>query len=91
MVLSEGAIGGIARCFEVTAQRLAHLVPPLADLLGGIGRSGDGTGANHAQERLLDGVVDALSAERNAVRAAIVHAGPAAAVAWNAVPRARVS
>ena len=27
IVLSEGTVGGMARCFEVSAQHLAHLVP----------------------------------------------------------------
>ena len=67
IVLSEGTVGGIARCFEVSAQHRAHLVPLLAGLLCSIGRSGDGTGADHAQERLLDGIVDAQSAKRNAL------------------------
>src|SRR5947208_11071032 len=38
IVLPEGAVGGVAHRFEVAAQGLAHLIPPLAHLLlGGCG------------------------------------------------------
>jgi hypothetical protein len=83
--LPEGAVGGVARCFEVAAEGLAHLIPPLARLLLGGGRGGDRAGTDHSQQRILDGVVNTQTAKADAVRGAIVHPGPAAAVARDAV------
>jgi hypothetical protein len=78
--LPEGAVGGVARRFEVAAEGFAHLIPPLARLLlGGYG-GGDCTGTDYSQQHILDGVVNSQTAEGDAVRGAIVHPGPAAAV-----------
>ena len=33
VILPEGAVGGVARCFEITAKSLTHLVPLLRGLL----------------------------------------------------------
>jgi hypothetical protein len=58
IVLSEGTVGGVARRFEVAAEGLADLIPPLAGLLlGGCG-GGDRAGTDHSQQRILDGVVN---------------------------------
>src|SRR6266498_5763334 len=85
IVLPEGAVGGVARRFEVAAEGLPHLIPPLARLLlGGCG-GGDRAGTDHSQQRILDGVVNTQTAEGDAVRGTIVHPGPAAAVARDAV------
>ena len=35
VILSESAVGGIARCFKVAAEGLAHLVASVGCLLGG--------------------------------------------------------
>src|SRR5580658_10385191 len=85
IILPEGAVGGVARRFEVTAEGIAHMIEPLGRLLlGGCG-GGDRAGTDHSQQRILDGVVNTPTAEADAVRGAIVHPGPAAAVAWDAV------
>lgn len=91
VILTEGAVGGVARCFEIAAESLLNLIPALSYLLGGRRRRGDSAGANYAQQRLLDRIVDAQSAEGDAVGAAVVHPGTAAAVARNAVLRAGVA
>ena len=64
----EGAVGGVARCFEVTAKSLANLIPSFCGLPRGCRRRGDGAGANHAEERFLDGVVNAQAAKGDAAR-----------------------
>ena len=85
IILPEGAIGSVASRFEVAAEGLPHLIPPSARLLlGGCG-GGDCAGTDHGQQRILDGVVNTQTAEGDAVRGAIVHPGPAAAVARDAV------
>ena len=85
IVLPKGAVGSVARRFEVAAEGPAHLIPPLARLLlGGCG-GGDRAGTDHSQQRILDGVVNTQTTEGDAVRGAIVHPGPAAAVARDAV------
>jgi hypothetical protein len=58
IVLPEGAIGGVARRFEIAAEGLAHLIPPLARLLLGSCGGGDRAGTDHSQQRILDGVVN---------------------------------
>ncbi|WP_368736638.1 hypothetical protein [Bradyrhizobium campsiandrae] len=81
IVLPEGAVGGVTRRFEVAAESVAHLIPPLARLLlGGCG-GGDRARADYSQQRILDGVVNTQTAEGDAMRGAIVHPGPAEAVA----------
>src|SRR5882757_10894750 len=71
IVLPEGAVGGVTRRFEVAAEGLAHLIPPLACLLlGGCG-SGDRAGPDHSQQGILDGVVNTQTAEGDAVWGAI--------------------
>src|SRR4249919_19854 len=85
IVLPEGAISSVARRFEVATERLARLIPPLTGLLlGGCG-GGDHAGTHHSQQCILDSVVNTQTAEGDAVRGAIVHPGPAAAVARDAV------
>ena len=58
VVLSEGAIGGIARRFEIALECFAHLIPPLVGFfLGGNGRR-NGAGADYGEKRFLNGVID---------------------------------
>src|SRR5512145_2374524 len=71
IVLPEGAVCGVARRFEVAAEGLAHLIPPLARLLLGSCGGGDRAGTDHSQQRILDGVVNTQAAEGDAVRSAI--------------------
>src|SRR5215211_1895281 len=85
IVLPEGAVGRVARRFEVAAEGLAHLIPPLARLFPGGCGGGDRAGTDHSQQRILDGVVNTQTAEGDAVRGTIVHPGLAAAVARDAV------
>src|SRR4051812_45742050 len=91
IVLAEGAVGGIARRFEIAAKRLAHLVASLYGLLLRRRRCGDGAGTDHAQQGLLDRVVGAQSAEGDAARFALVQPAPAAAVAEDGVLGAGVA
>jgi hypothetical protein len=85
IVLPEGAVGGVARRFEVAAEGFAHLIPSLVRLLlGGCG-GGDSAGTDHSQQRTFDGVVNTQTTEGDAVRGAIVHPGPAATVTRDAV------
>ena len=85
VILPEGAVGRIARRFEIALQGIAHLIPPLDHfLLRGDG-GGDGAGADNGHERILDGVIDAQAAEGNAAGLAIVHPATAAAVTRNVV------
>ena len=91
IILAEGAVGGIARRFEIAAKRLAHLVAPLRGLLLRRRRRGNSAGTDHAQQGLLDRVVGAQSAKGDAARFAIVQPASAAAVAGNGVLRAGVA
>ena len=91
VILTEGAIGSIARRIKIAQKRLAHLIAPLASLPFGGDSGCDGAGAHNAEKRLLDGVVDTQAAKGDAMRLAIVHPGTAAAVSRNAMPCARVS
>jgi hypothetical protein len=91
VVLTEGAIGCIARRFEIAQQRIAHLIAPLAGLPLGSDSGRDGAGLHNAQKRLLDGVVDAQAAKGNAMRFTVVQPGAATSVAWNATLRAGIS
>jgi hypothetical protein len=88
--LPEGPVGGIARRFEVATERIAHLIPPFPGFLGGRGCRGDRARTDDAKQCFLDGIIDAQSAEADAVRAAIVHPGAAAAVARDMVLHAGV-
>src|SRR5258708_35219702 len=83
--LPEGSVGGIARRFEVATERIAHLIPPFPGFLGGSGCRGDSARTDDAKQCLLDCIIDAQSAEAEAVRAAILHPGAAAAVARDMV------
>ena len=85
VILPEGAVGGIARCFEIALESIAHLIPPLDYVLLRGDGGGDGAGADNAQERILDGVIDTQSAEGDAARLAVVHPATAAAVARDVV------
>src|SRR5258706_7440851 len=78
-------VGGIARCFQIATESIAHLIPSFSGFLGGCGCSGDSAWADNAKQRFLDCIIDAQSSKGNAVRAAIVHPGAAAAVARDMV------
>src|SRR4029450_6880274 len=90
IVLPEGPVGGIARRFEVATESIAHLIPPFTRFLGGSGRSSDSARTDDAKQCFLDCIIDAQSAEGDAVRTAIVHPGAAAAVARDMVLHAGV-
>src|ERR1700716_4319633 len=62
IVLPEGAVGGVARRFEVAVEGLAHLIPPLAYLLLGGSGGGDRAGTDHSQQRILDGGLNTQTA-----------------------------
>ncbi len=81
IVLPEGPVGGIARRLKIATESIAHLIPPFSGFLGGSGCSSDRAWADNAKQCFLDCIIDAQSAEANAVRAAVVHPGAAAAVA----------
>src|SRR6202049_3921735 len=85
IVLPEGPAGGMARRLEVAPETTAPLIPPFPGLLGGGGCRGDSARTDDAKQCFLDCIIDAQSAEGDAVRAAIVHPGAAAAVARNMV------
>src|SRR5271163_4424208 len=91
VVLPEGAVGGIARRFEIAMKGLAHLIAALARLLLRGSRGSDGAGADDGQQRVLDGVVNTQAAKGDAARLGIVHPAPAAAVARDLMLHARVS
>ncbi len=42
IILAEGAIGRVARRFEIATERIAHLIPPFSGFPGGSIRSRDG-------------------------------------------------
>ena len=90
IVLPESPVGGIARRFEIATESIAHLIPPFSGFLGSSGCSGDSAWTDDAKQRFLDRIIDAQSAEGDAVRAAIVHPGAAAAVARDMVLHAGV-
>src|ERR1700751_5564109 len=79
-VLPEGAIGCIARSFEIAHKPVAPLVPPLANLFFGSDGGRNGTGTNDRKKRILDGVIGPKSAKGDAARLAIVHPPTGAAV-----------
>src|SRR5580692_7521142 len=81
----------ITRRFEIAAEGLAHLIPPFSGFLGRGRCSGDGARTNDVKRSFFDRIVDAQSTKGDAVRPTIVHPGAAAAVARDAMLRARVS
>ena len=85
IVLPESPVGGIARRFQIATESIAHLIPSFSGFLGGSGCSSDSAWADNAKQCFLDCIIDAQSAEGDAVRAAIVHPGAAAAVARDMV------
>ena len=91
IVLPESPVGGITRRFEIAAKGLAHLITPFSGFLGGSRCSGDSARTDDAKQCFLDCIIDAQSAKGDAVRPTIVHPGAAAAVARDAMLRARVS
>src|SRR5712664_3724314 len=85
IVLPESPVGGIARRFEVPTESIAHLITPFSGSIGGSDCSGDSARTDDAKQCFLDCIIDAQSAEADAVRAAIVHPGAAATVARDMV------
>src|SRR3954469_6754635 len=69
IVLSEGPVGGIARRFEVATESLAHLIPSFPGFLGGSGCGCDSAWTDDAKQCFLDCIINAQSAEADAVRA----------------------
>ena len=90
IVLPESPVGGIARRFEVATESIAHLITPFSGSIGGSDCSGDSARTDDAKQCFLDCIIDAQSAEGDAVRTAIVHPGAAAAVARDMVLHACV-
>jgi hypothetical protein len=88
--LPESPVGGIARRFQIATESIAHLITPVPGSLGSSGCSGDSTRTDDAKQCVLDCIIGAQSAEGDAVRAAIVHPGAAAAVARDMVLHAGV-
>jgi hypothetical protein len=88
IVLPESPVGGIVRCFQIAIESIAHLIPSFSGFFGGSGCSGDSAWADNAKQCFLDRIIDAQSTEGDAVRAAIVHPGAAAAVARDMVLQA---
>ena len=84
---SEGPIGCIARRFEITPERLTHLVPSLARLL----LLGNSARANDREKGTLNGVIHPQPAKRDATRLAIVHPAAGATVARDVMLRSRVA
>ena len=85
VILTEGAIGCVVRSFKVAPKRVAHLVPPLARALFGGHGGGDGAGANHIEQRVLNSVIDTQTAEGDAARLATIEPPAIATVARNSV------
>src|SRR6516164_4257940 len=81
VVLPEGPIGCIARRFEITPERLTHLVPLLPRLLLGSNGCRNSARANDSEKGTLNGVIHPQPAKRDATRLAIVHPAAGAAVA----------
>src|SRR6202030_4202635 len=72
VVLSEGAIGGIAHCFQVSDQGVADLVATRRFLRIGLDRCGNGAWFNNFQDRRFNGIVHPQTAKGDAPRLAIV-------------------
>src|ERR1700758_2701000 len=89
--MSEGAIGGIAHCFQVSDQGIADLVATRRFLRIGLDRCGNGAWFNNFQDRRFNGIVHPQAAKGDATRLAIVEPAPAAAVAGDIVLCARVA
>src|SRR6516225_10218331 len=64
VVLPEGPIGCIARRFEITPERLTHLVPSLARLLLGSNGRRNSARANDREKGTLNGVIHPQPAKR---------------------------
>jgi len=60
------------RCLQITGERIANLIPLTYRLPGGRFSGGDRAGADHLQERMLDGIIDPQAAKSDAARFAIV-------------------
>lgn len=91
VILPEGAVGGVARRFEIAAKSVAHLVPTLCSLLGGSDRRGNGAGTNNVKKCFLDCIVDAQATERDAARLAIIHPAARATVTRDMMLHAGIS
>src|SRR6516162_8534655 len=91
VVLPEGPIGCIARRFEITPERLTHLVPLLPRLLLGNNRCRNSARANDGEKGTLNGVIHPQPAKSDATRLAIVHPAAGAAVARDVMLRSRVA
>src|SRR3974390_572923 len=85
IVLAEGAIGRIARRFEIAPESFAHLIPLRAGLCRGNDGCRDGAGAHHGEDRILNRIIDPQATKGDATRLTIVHPAAAAAVARNVV------
>ena len=91
VILPEGAVDGVVRRFKIAAERVAHLIPLSRGLLRGCRRRSDRARSDHAEKRFLNRIVDAQATKTDAMRAAIVHPGAAAAVAGNVMLGAGVA
>src|SRR5262249_21127978 len=91
VVLPEGAIGCVARRFEITPERLTHLVPLLPRLLLGSNGRRNSARANDSAKRTLNGVIHPQPAKSDTTRLAIVHPTAGAAVARDVMLRSRVA
>src|SRR5258708_37348534 len=91
VALPEGAVGCIARCFEIAFEGFADLISQLACLFLCSNSSRNRPGANDGEKCILNGVVDAQTAEGDAARLGVVHPTAAATVARNMMLYARVS
>src|SRR5262245_421338 len=91
VVLPEGPIGSIVRRFEITPERLTHLVPSLARLLLGSNGRRNGARTNDREKGTLNGVIHPQPAKSDATRLAIVHPTAGAAVARDVMLRSRVA
>src|SRR5262245_45231803 len=91
VVLPEGPIGCIARRFEITPERLTHLVPLLPRLLLGSNGRRNSARANDSEKGTLNGVIHPQPAKSDATQLAIVHPAAGAAVARDVMLRSRVA
>lgn len=71
IVLPESPVGGIARRFEVATEGIAYLIAPFPGSLGVSGCGSDSARTDDSKQCFLDGVIDAQSAEGDAVGPAI--------------------
>ena len=90
VVLAECFVGGIAGCFEVARERIAHQIAALAFLLIRLQRRFDRSWFEHAKKLVFNGVIDAKAAERDACRLAIVEPAASTGIAWDVVIAAGV-